>query len=85
MSWTAIYSDLAETDLDNMPEEIAKEIVLKVKEIEKNPFAHLQKMRKIPLYKLRVKNYRGIVSMSNRKLFINIVKIKHRSIVYRNL
>jgi len=85
MSWTAIYSDVSEADLDNMPEEIAREIVLKVREIEKDPFTHLQKIRKFPLYKFRVRNYRGIVSMSNRKLFINIVKIKHRNIVYRDL
>ena len=45
----------------------------------------LQKLRKFPLHKFRVKNYRGIVSIANKKLIINIVKIKHRNIIYKGL
>jgi len=85
MKWTAIYSEQAETDLDLMPADLAKKVILKVDEIEKDPFAHLQKIRNFPLYKFKVENYRGIVTLANRKLFINIVKIKHRNVVYRDL
>ena len=38
-------------------------------------------MRKYPYYRFRVKHYRGIVLLSNRKLIVNVLRIMKRNIV----
>ena len=68
-----------------MPENISRKVVLKMREIEKDPYHHLQKIRNYQLYKFRVENYRGIVDIANKKLILNVVKIKHRNVAYRSL
>ena len=42
-------------------------------------------MRKYPYYKFRVKNYRGIVSLANRKLIVNVLRIRQRNTVHGDL
>lgn len=85
MKWTADYSKSAEIDLDNIPKEIAIKVIKKIDIIVLNPYEHLHKIRELDLYSFKVKNYRGIVTLRNRKMIILVVKIKHRNVVYRNL
>lgn len=85
MKWTVDYSDDAEIDLENMPKEIAIKVVKKMDIIVLDPYEHLHKMRGLDLYSFKVKNYRGIVTLRNRKMVVLVVKVKHRNVAYRNL
>ncbi len=81
--WTVIYSIQAEKDLDALEEQIAKKIIVLLDEIAVNPYKMLEKMTNSPFYKFRVGSYRGIVNLVNNKLIVHVVKIKHRSKVYK--
>ena len=81
--WTVIYSSKAEKDLDILGAELAKKIIILMDEIVMNPYKLLEKMTNSPYYKFRIGAYRGIVNIVNDKLILQVVKIKHRSQVYK--
>jgi len=84
MTWTVIFTSTAERDLGKLPDDIAKRIILKIEEIAKDdPYQKLDKMTNSPYYKLRVGVYRGIINIVNDKMILQLVKIKHRSNVYK--
>ena len=81
--WNVIYSSQAQKDLDGLGEDFAKKIILLMDEIALEPYTILEKMTNSPFYKFRLGTYRGIVSIINDKLILHVVKIKHRSQVYK--
>ena len=84
MIWTVLFTVKAEKDLDRVPPEIARKIILKLEEMaQDNPYEHLDKMTNLPFYKFRVGVYRGIVNIANDKMILQLVKIKPRSQVYK--
>ena len=83
MEWNVIYSDNVIADLDKLGEDFAKKVIEKMDEIKLDPYKQLDKMKGIPLYKFRIGNHRGIVQIINEKLILHVVKIKHRSQVYK--
>jgi mRNA interferase RelE/StbE len=84
MTWTVIFTSKAERDLGKIPDDIAKRIILKTEEIAKDdPYQKLDKMTNSPYYKFRVGVYRGIVNIVNDKMILLLVKVKHRSNVYK--
>ena len=84
MTWTVIFTVKAERDLGKLPDDIAKRIILKVEEIaQDDPYQKLDKMINSPYYKFRVGVYRGIINIVNDKMILQLVKIKHRSSVYK--
>lgn len=84
MAWTIIFTVKAERDLGKLPDDIARRIILKIEEIAQNdPYQKLDKMTNSPYYKFRVGVYRGIVNIVNDKMVLQLVKVKHRSNVYK--
>ena len=84
MTWTVIFTAKAERDLGKLPDDVARRIILKVEEIAQNdPYQKLDKMTNSPYYKFRVGVYRGIVNIVNDKMILQLVKVKHRSNVYK--
>ncbi len=81
--WTVVYTTKAEKDLEKLGERIAKKVILLMDEIAKNPYESLEKLTNLPLYKFRVGEYRGIVDIINDKLILHVIKIKHRSQIYK--
>ena len=84
MVWTVIFTTKAERDLEKLPDDIAKRIILKIEEIaQDDPYQQLDKMTNSPYYKFRVGVYRGIVNIVNDKMILQLVKARHRSSVYK--
>lgn len=84
MVWTVLFSARAKKGLKILPFETKQKIVLKLEEmIKENPYPHLDKMTNSPFYKFRVGVYRVIVTIVNDKLIIHVIKIQHRSQVYK--
>jgi len=84
MAWTVIFTVKAERDLGKLPDDIAKRIILKIEEIaQDDPYQKLDKMTNSPYYKFRVGVYRGIINIVNDKMILLLVKVKHRSNVYK--
>jgi mRNA interferase RelE/StbE len=82
MTWTVIWSERAEKQLDKLPPEIVIRILSKTDDVEVNPFAYLERLSNSPLYKFRVGSYRVIVDVINDKLILHFVLVKKRSRVY---
>ncbi|MDH3395764.1 MAG: type II toxin-antitoxin system RelE/ParE family toxin [Nitrosopumilus sp.] len=84
MAWAVIFTVKAERDLGKLPDDIAKRIILKIEEIaQDDPYQKLDKMTNSPYYKFRVGVYRGIINIVNDKMILLLVKVKHRSNVYK--
>ena len=82
--WTVIYAPKAVRDIDALPKDIAKRVILKMREIALDPYGGiLEKMRNLPFYKFRVGGYRGIVQIQNKKLILYVVKVKSRGRAYK--
>ncbi|PJB97975.1 MAG: plasmid stabilization protein [Nitrosopumilales archaeon CG_4_9_14_0_8_um_filter_34_10] len=85
MAWSVIFTSKAERDLEKIPEDIAKRIILRIEEIaQDDPYQQLDKMVNSPYYKFRVGVYRGIVNIVNDKMILQLVKAKHRSKAYKD-
>jgi mRNA interferase RelE/StbE len=78
-----VYTTKAEKDLEKLGEKIAKKVILLMDEIAKNPYGLLEKLTNLPLYKFRVGEYRGIVDIINDKLILHVIKVKHKSKIYK--
>ncbi len=86
MSWTVIIPKNVEAEIDKIVDDaLRNDILNKIDSMKQDPYRHLSKMRKYPYYRFRVKHYRGIVLLANRKLVVNVLRIMKRNIVYRNL
>ncbi|MFQ5476979.1 MAG: type II toxin-antitoxin system RelE/ParE family toxin [Nitrosopumilus sp.] len=84
MAWIVIFTRKVEKDLEKLPDDVAKRIILKIEEIAQNdPYQQLDKMTNSPYYKFRVGVYRGIVNIVNDKMILQLVKAKHRSKAYK--
>lgn len=82
MTWTVIWSERAEKQIDKLPKKIAIRILNKTDDVKVNPFAYLERLSNSPLYKFRVGSYRIIVDVINDKLMLHFVLVKKRSRVY---
>jgi len=84
MAWSVIFTSKVERDLEKLPGNIAKRIILRIEEIAQNdPYQQLDKMINSPYYKFRVGVYRGIVNIVNDKMILQLIKAKHRSKAYK--
>jgi len=84
MAWTVIFTGKAERDLEKLPDDMSKRIILKIEEIaQDNPYQRLDRMTNSPYYKFRVWTYRGIVNIINDKMILHLIKVKHRSNAYK--
>jgi len=84
--WTVIIPEDIAEEISNYPPETQIDFFAKVDEIEEYPYNVIHKMRDFPFYKFNVKgNYRGIVTVSGKKLIINLLRFRHRDLVYRAL
>jgi mRNA interferase RelE/StbE len=80
VKWTKTSLD----QLKKLDKNIAKRVMDKVEEITKNPFNFVKKLKQFNLFRLRVRDYRVIMSIENKKMIIFVLEVGHRSVIYRN-
>jgi len=69
VKWTKTSLD----QLKKLDKNIAKRVMDKVEEITKNPFNFVKKLKQFNLFRLRVGDYRVIMSIENKKMIIFIL------------
>lgn len=77
------WTEKAVSELERLDKHLAKRIVNKVESIADDPFSFVIKLKGIELYRLRVGDYRVIMSIENKKMVIFVLEIGHRSSIYR--
>jgi len=62
---------------------MGKRIIDKVEKISKNPFKFVKKLKEFNLFRLRVGDYRVIMSIEKKKMIIFVLEVGHRRVIYR--
>ena len=83
MIYEIIFSDKAKKQIKKLEKHIQKRIISTLYRIRIRPENYVTKLVDDPGYKLRVGDYRIILDIDKKKLFILILKIGHRKNIYK--
>ncbi|MEW6222352.1 MAG: type II toxin-antitoxin system RelE/ParE family toxin [Candidatus Hadarchaeota archaeon] len=83
MKYEVRWTEASLRQLKKLDKRTAGRIFDKVESISQNPFAYVQKLMGLGLYRLRVGEYRVIVSIERKKMVVFVLEVGHRSVVYR--
>lgn len=83
MAYNIYITDTAKKQLAKIDKQTARRINNKLREISHNPFLHVSKLIGLDFYKLRVGDYRVLMTIQKDKLIIMVVEISHRRNAYK--
>jgi len=83
LAYNIFITDTAKKQLAKIDRQTAKRIDKKLREISHEPFLYVSKLSSLDLYKLRVGDYRVLMSIQKDRLIILVVEISHRRNVYK--
>jgi len=83
MTYEVKWTEISLKQLEKLDKSLAKRIVDKVEYIIQDPFVFVKKLKGFNLYRLRVGDYRIIMSIEQKKMIIFVLEIGHRSVIYR--
>lgn len=83
MTYKIIFTDKSLRQLKKLEKDEQDRIIRALERIRIRPEVHITKLVGDPGYRLRVGDYRIILDMEKRKLFILILKIGHRENIYK--
>ena len=83
--YKVIFSKSVEKDFRKIPKLEVSKILNEIAYLAKNPrSSKTKKLKGEKLYRLRVGNYRVIYDIQDNLMLIFVVKLGHRSDIYRN-
>lgn len=83
MVYEVRFTDTARENLEKLDKTISERILDKLEIVANDPFSFVKKLRGLDFYRLRVGDYRVIMSIENKRMIIFVVEVGHRSSVYR--
>lgn len=87
MTYDLIFSPVADRDLDDLSQNLVDRILTKIRASLEDPRAHAKPLKgqAQPTYSLRIGDYRVLFEINDETRTINILLIRHRSRIYRDL
>lgn len=85
MNYTLTFDPAVLKTLKKLDPPVKQRIVSKIKDLRKNPRHFGKPLSGIDLWRLRVGDYRVLFDLYEEEREIHIVKVAHRSDVYRDL
>lgn len=83
--YKVIFTKSVKKDFRKIPKLEVSKILNEIEELAKNPrSSKTKKLKGERLYRLRVGNYRVIYDIQDNLMLIFVVKLGHRSDIYRN-
>ena len=83
--YKVIFTKSVKKDFRKIPKLEVSKILNEIVELSKNPrSSKTKKLKGEKLYRLRVGNYRVIYDIQDNLMLIVVVKLGHRSDIYRN-
>ena len=83
--YKVIFTKSVKKDFRKIPKLEVSKILYEIEELAKNPrSSKTKKLKGEKLYRLRVGNYRVIYDIQDNLMLIFVVKLGHRSDIYRN-
>lgn len=83
MKYEVKWTEASLRQLEKLDRSVAKRIIEKVEMTSEGPFAHVQRLKGLGLYRLRIGDYRVIMSIERRKLVVFVLEVGHRRTIYR--
>jgi mRNA interferase RelE/StbE len=83
MKFEVKWTEASLRQLEKLDKSIAKRIVDKVESASEDPFTYVQNLKGFGLYRLRVGDYRVIISIERKKMIVFVLEVGHRSVIYR--
>ncbi len=75
----------AKKELKRLPQNIAEIILRKIFSIKDDPLHYVERLKRGPLWKLRIGDYRSLMVISTKDNTIYILKVGHRKDIYKDL
>lgn len=82
MNYQVILSQTAEKELGSLDLVTRNRIIVKLDNIKEQPLNYVKRLTGVPLYSLRVGDYRVIMDIKNKQMVIFVIKVGHRSRIY---
>jgi len=73
MTYEVKWTDTSLRQLEKLAKNVAKRIIEKVEYISRDPFMFVKKLKGLDLYRLRVGDYRVIMSIEKKKMIIFVL------------
>lgn len=83
MAYSIFLTDFAKKQLAKLDRQTAKRITKKLRDVSNNPFLYVSRLVGQDLYKLRVGDYRVLMTIQQDKLIIIVIEVSHRRNVYK--
>jgi len=83
MKYDVKWTETSLGQLKKLDKPMAKRIIDKVEKISKKPFKFVKKLKEFNLFRLRVGDYRVIISIEKKKMIIFVLEVGHRRVIYR--
>jgi mRNA interferase RelE/StbE len=83
LAYNIYITDTAKKQLAKIDKQTARRIDNKLREISHDPFLYVSKLVGLNFYKLRVGDYRVLMTIQKDKLIIMVVEISHRRNAYK--
>ena len=83
MNFFVLWPEDVRKQLSKMEKKIADRIINKVESIRNSPFLFVIKIKNSDFYRLRVGDYRVIMSIDRGKMVILVIEIGHRRNIYK--
>jgi len=80
VKWTKTSID----QLKKLDKTMAERIIDKVKKTSEKPFNFVKKLKQFNFFRLRVGDYRLIMSIEKQKMIIFVLEVGHRRVIYKN-
>lgn len=85
MNWQIEWYHKARKNLENLPPDIRERIIKHIDKVKETPFHFLEHFERKGVYKLRIGDYRAIVSADFENKIIKIQVFDHRGRIYKRV
>lgn len=83
MKYQIVWAESAARELGRLEPPVARQIYSKVEELADSPYRNVRKLKGEKGFRLRIGDYRVIFDIDGKRLRILVLKVGHRSRVYR--
>ena len=83
MNYSAEWHPKARKFLRKLPADVSQRIIIKIREVQENPFRYLEHYEGADHYKLRIGDYRLLVDVDIKNKVLLVQVIGHRGNIYK--
>jgi len=84
MKYRIVLPKSVQRELDRLPDEVAKRVLVRLRQLETDPRpVDVKKLKGREAWRIRIGDYRVIYEIHDRQLHILVISVGHRRDIYR--